>query len=256
MTWLRFILAATVLILARPAMAQTPQTGTFAVTDTPAALIGNQATAYAAMTSVDTPVTFVVHVPATYDPSHPPGILAYISPTASGDMPAGWADVLDRDNLIWISARDSGNDVETRRRIYDVILALAVVQHRYAFDGRRVYLAGFSGGGRTASEMMATAPYLFDGAIYICGAEFHRARTDELAARMMDDRYVFVTGGGDFNRSEIRSTWRAYVKAGAGQAHLMDLDKLPHVLPDADGLAAAITALDTADSQVESTKTP
>ena len=244
MTWFRHIVIVAALAFAWPAAAQTPQTGTFIVSDTPIALIEDRAQAWAPTTRVDAKISWVVHVPPAYDPARPPGIVVYISSTSSGDVPKDWDGVLDRDNLIWISARDAGNDEETRRRIYDAILALALVQKRYAYDPQRLYVAGFSGGGRTASTLMATAPYLFNGALYICGVDVIKAETPDLAARMISNRYVFMTGGGDFNHAEVKAAYKAYLKAGAMNSHLMDLKRLEHVLPAADDFAAALDLLD------------
>lgn len=234
-------LAVATLAFAGHGQAQALQTGTYTLKATAGEII-NGDPAYAGLLPADTQEEWVVHVPPAYSPKSPPGILVYISPTAAADVPPHWDTAIDDTNLIWISAAHSGNDVLLSRRVADALVGLKAVEDRYAHDARRVYIAGFSGGGRAASRVMSNLPGIFTGAIYICGGD---SWPDGAAVeRMTRARYVFMTGPDDFNRSEVRSLYGAYLKAGMTQAKLMDLVYLGHDLPAASDLGAAIAFLD------------
>jgi hypothetical protein len=114
----------------------------------------------------DEAIEWQVYVPETYDPEHPAGILTYISPTQKGSIPPQWKTLLDEQNLIWIGANNSGNKVRVQRRMAYALTAPAVINKSYQIDDARVYLAGFSGGGRVASMVAAEYPEIFKGAIF------------------------------------------------------------------------------------------
>ena len=79
---------------------------------------------------------------------------------------------MDEHNLIWISANKSGNRVLVSRRVMKAILALNAIQQEYALDETRIYVAGFSGGGKIASMIATDYANTFDGGLFICGVEF------------------------------------------------------------------------------------
>ena len=92
-----------------------------------------------------------LYVPENYDPDSPPGLLVFTHPTDSGRMPGRYRELLEERNLIWIGANRSGNQVRVARRASLALLATAMADRNYRIDASRVYVSGFSGGGRTAS---------------------------------------------------------------------------------------------------------
>jgi hypothetical protein len=121
--------------------------------------------------SADEDVTWRMYFPDSYTPSEPAGLLVYVSPTPKGQMPRGWQPVFDEQNLIFISADRSGNRTSTKRRMLFAALAPYVVSDKYEIDASRIYVSGFSGGGKVASLAAIHFANLFAGAMYICGAE-------------------------------------------------------------------------------------
>ena len=187
---------------------------------------------------------WAVYVPESYDPESPAGLLVFISPTDAGRMPGRYRQVLDDNNLIWIGANQSGNRVRVARRISLALLATAIADSKYRIDASRVYVSGFSGGGRTASAVAPEYPQLFTGAIYICGVNFWDGRKPTQLDRVRDNRYVFLTGSKDFNRSETRRVHRAYRRAEVDNVMLLEVAGMDHRMPPPEDLAQAITFLD------------
>ncbi|MEX0976654.1 MAG: hypothetical protein WDZ50_06120 [Woeseia sp.] len=92
--------------------------------------------------STDEILEWQMYVPADYDPSRPSGLLVYISPTRSGDIPRSWRQVLDRHNVIWIAADRSGNSELVARRLILALLATSAARKHYAIDAERIYISG------------------------------------------------------------------------------------------------------------------
>lgn len=185
-----------------------------------------------------------LYVPGNYDPDLPAGLLVFISPTDSGRMPRRYQSVLDEKNLIWIGANHSGNRVRVARRVSLALLATALADRHYRIDASRVYVSGFSGGGRTASAVAPEYAQIFTGAIYICGVNFWDGRKPKRLDQVRDNRYVFLTGNKDFNRAETRSVHRAYRRADVDNVLLLEVPGMDHRMPPAEDLASAITFLD------------
>jgi predicted peptidase len=159
-------------------------------------------------------------------------------------MPGRYKPILAEENLIWIGANHSGNRVRVARRISLALLATALADREFSIDASRVYVSGFSGGGRTASAVAPEYPQIFKGAIYICGVNFWNSRKPKELGRVRDNRYVFLTGKEDFNRSETRRVLRAYQRADVEEVLLLEVPGMDHRMPPAHDLAAAIDYLD------------
>lgn len=193
---------------------------------------------------VDQEVRWRVRVPAQHDDVSS-GVLVFVHPHDSGEPRSDWLDVLERRNLIWISADASGNDVPANRRMLMALMGLDVAQRDFSVDPHRRYIAGMSGGGRVASATITSAPQLFDGAIYIVGVDFWNSFAATQVERIAANRYVFITGARDFNREPTRRVYRRYRDAGVQQVLLMDLAGLGHEYPGAAALDKALGFLDT-----------
>lgn len=189
------------------------------------------------------PVSWEIFVPPGYAADKPPGLLVYISPIQSGRLPQGWEGVLQKHNLIWASANQSGNQVAVQRRALFAVIAPTLVEQDYVIDRERVYVTGMSGGGKMASMVATDHAHIFKGAIYNCGVEFWDVEPRRLEA-VKANRYVFVTGEYD---QALRPTKRAhsrYRKAGVTQVKLMVIDGMGHENPPPREFEEAIEFLD------------
>lgn len=195
----------------------------------------------------DAKINYQVYVPESYDPEEPPGVLVYVSPMPLGQMPNGWQPLFDDENLIYISADRSGNRTLTKRRMLFAALAPYILAQNYEIDPARVYVSGFSGGGKVASIAAIQFANLFTGAVYICGVEFWSEIPPDLHDRVMSNRYVFLTGGRDFNRDLTNKIYDRYERAGVANIDLMTISGMGHDEPGREDFRAAIQYLDKRD---------
>lgn len=196
---------------------------------------------------VDAEVTWKMYVPESYDPANPAGLMVYISPSQKGWMPRSWQEVIDESNLIWIGANESGNEVLVAQRMLYAVIAPQVAEARYRIDAGRIYLSGFSGGGKVAGMVAANFANLFRGAIFICGAEFWREELPRYFANMEQNRYVFLTGSDDFNRDLTYRVFFRYENAGLENIDLINVPRMSHQNPDTRYFRKAIEFLDQRD---------
>jgi len=249
-TMKRFLIACTLLAVIIPAAvpehaAPLARTGTY--TDkVPAegALRPEWAPIFSEAFRPGTSIEFELYVPKTYDPSKPAGILTYISPSRSGAIPNTWKRVIDQRNLIWVSVDHSGNDRTVQRRMAEALASADYVRNHYRTDETRTYIAGFSGGGRMASMISYYFADLFEGALYICGANTFPEQDPVAIARMRMNRFVFLTGTEDFNEDDTRGVFDRYKAAGMDGIKIMVVQNLHHELPRGKDFDTAMDWLD------------
>ena len=192
----------------------------------------------------DEAITWRMFVPDTYDPDKPAGLVVYISPTKRGYMPRGWQPVFYQENLIWISADSSGNNVNSKRRMLFAVVGPQIAAENYRIDPNRVYLAGFSGGGKMAAMVSIHFANLFKGGLYIGGTEFWSEDPPALFSNVVENRYVFLAGDDDFNRGLTTRIYNRYKKAGVPNIKLMIIPNMAHSTPGRDDFQEAIDFLD------------
>lgn len=212
---------------------------------------------------------FVLYVPA-HAPAGGYGLLVFVPPWDEAQLPHGWAPVLDRYGVIFVSAARSGNSADVvGRREPLALLAADNVMKRYRVDPQRVYIGGFSGGSRIALRLALAYPDLFRGALLNAGSDPLDAGPPSPPARALLERFqestriVLVTGEHDalhlsMDRASLESMseWcvfdtAAEITPGAGHelagpaALARALDALAsHLPPDAARLAGCRDALD------------
>ncbi len=199
------------------------------------------------MVSPDDTVSWSVHVPESYDPTRPAGLLVYISPTNRGWMPRAWSSVIDEKNLIWIAADDAGNRVPVARRMVLATVAPGIIQESYAIDPDRIYLSGFSGGGKVSGMVAPEFAHTFRGAIYVGGAAFWARDEHPYIDQIRDNRYVFVAGDSDFNLELTERIHHRYRGAGVEHIKLMIIRGMGHDTPGKSDFRRAIEFLDARD---------
>ena len=242
---LQSIFIAVVLVAAAEPTSAEPLRGEVSLSATAHELLGDDSTElFGSAIDPGEVIEWELYVPGNYDPNSPAGLLVFISPTRSGKMPRRYQAVLDEKNLIWIGANHSGNRVRVARRISLALLATALADRNYGIDPSRVYVSGFSGGGRTASALAPEYAQIFKGAIYICGVNFWNGRKPKKLDQVRKNRYVFLTGKEDFNRAETRRVHRAYRRADVENVLLLEVAGMDHRMPPVEAVETAITFLD------------
>ena len=149
---------------------------------------------------------FIAYVP-TRRPPHGYALLVFVPPWEDARLPPGWAPVLDRYGVIFVSAARSGNAAPVLdRREPLALLAAHGVAARYSIDSDSVFVAGFSGGARVALRLALAFPDVFRGAILNAGSDAIGDPQIPLPPKglfgrfQQSSRLVYVTGEGDMSQ--------------------------------------------------------
>lgn len=221
-----------------------PQTDSFSASHAATALLGDRAASYGELFDPAEEITWQYYVPPDYSPDKPAGLLVYISPTRSGAMPREWRSVMVKHNMIWIGADRSGNRTKVPRRVLLSLLGVELVKRDYVVDEDRIYLSGFSGGGRVASMAVIDNAHIFTGGLFFCGADLWHLDDSPNIDAMKENRYVLVTGALDQALEPVKKTYRGYRRAGIKQTKLMIIRDMGHSTPRRSGFAKALAFLD------------
>ncbi len=194
--------------------------------------------------------TFVVYVPAQRPPDGY-ALMVFVSPWPQGLLPRGWAPVLDRFGMIFVSATQSGNEenVVTRREPL-ALLAAANIAHRYKVDPDRLYVGGFSGGARVALRLALQYPDVFRAALLDAGSDPIGVTPDFLPAQDLlyrfqeSTRLVFVTGAEDIVRLDmVAASTRSLRQHCVFDVDVRTTPRAGHEIADAEALTGALAAL-------------
>ncbi|HLZ98979.1 MAG TPA: hypothetical protein VKP66_13650, partial [Steroidobacteraceae bacterium] len=146
---------------------------------------------------------FTVYVPANA-PADGYGLLVFIPPWENAALPPGWAAVLERHGVIFVSAANSGNDANVLdRREPLALLAAHNIAQRFHVDPQRTYIGGYSGGSRIALRLALGFPDVFRGAFLNAGsdpigdAELPLPPADLFSLFQETSRIVYISGQND-----------------------------------------------------------
>ena len=235
--------------MAQAATANEPaviQTGEFQLSTTMLQVVGESTARNAQkIVAADEPLSWDIYVPDDYRPNNPPGLMVYISPTPSGEIPRDWKTVMEEHNLIWVAANGSGNSVMVSRRALFAMVAPTLIQKQYKIDPERVYLSGLSGGGKMASMVATDNAHLFKGAIYNCGVDFWQQDPPKRFEQIKQNHYVFVTGTLDQALEPTKKVYKQYRQAGVENIKLMVIRNMTHRNPNRFKFSEAIEFLDS-----------
>jgi pimeloyl-ACP methyl ester carboxylesterase len=156
----------------------------------------------------DQPIDLAQERFTVFVPSHAQargfGLLVFVPPWENAMLPRGWAEILDRRGVIFVSAENSGNGANVLdRREPLALLAAHNTMQRYRVDPQRIYIGGFSGGSRIALRLALGFPDLFRGAFLNAGSDpIGDAQTPlppaELFSRFQEmTRIVYISGQDD-----------------------------------------------------------
>jgi hypothetical protein len=195
---------------------------------------------------------FAVYAPAAYDGHERWGLVVYISPDDQQEgPPGGWEQVLGDAKLLFICPQQDGNDQPGNRREGLAVIAALEVEKFYSIDPARVYIAGFSGGARTASGVAFHQSDIFHATIQCCGSDFYKAVpkvavTDsdlqknpgtyglldadpqEVANAKKSVKFVLTTGSEDFREHYIHDIYDGGFQAEGFNSTLLDVHGTGH----------------------------
>lgn len=202
---------------------------------------------------------FELLLPKNHDPGKPYGLFIWIGAGGPG-IPEDWDAVLAEKEIIFVAARNSGNNRDIFDRIRMAIDANHNLRQLYNIDGRRVYVSGHSGGSRVASMIGVAWGEMFSGTICFMGVNFYTDLAAEdgktyglsylpdeeiLGLAKKHCRYALVTAEKDFNRPNTRAAFaEGFKKEGFGAVKLFEVTELGHGIPPAKWLSEALDFLD------------
>lgn len=192
---------------------------------------------------------FFLSVPPSSETGEARSLLVWLSPTDRGDL---WFErvraLLERRNVVFVAAHRAGNRRAKWDRMGLALDAAEVLVEELGVDRQRVWVGGYSGGGRLASHLAWLYPDVFHGAIVGFGCDspwslpvpgepgkVFRASfplPDDLAV-LANRRFVLATGSADFNRVECRAVFETMHDAGM-EATFVELASAGH----SEGLSA------------------
>lgn len=204
--------------------------------------------------------SFHVIVPRDYTGNEPYGLLVWINSGDGGGPPGGWEAVLAKHKIIWIGANQSGNKRNSTARFGLALDAVHNMNKRYCIDSRRIYVSGFSGGGRCASMVGIVYPDVFSGAFYNMGCNFYKQLDagknrfwkgfwdhydQKIIVKSRQVRLVFMTASKDFNRDQTKRAYEASLQDGFRRSLYLEVPDGGHATPPPDWFEKGIVFLDS-----------
>jgi predicted esterase len=197
---------------------------------------------------------FQIIVPTTFSTNVPWGLLVWISPGDSPDIPPDWETELAKQQVLFVGAYKSGNRRDVVERSGLALDAAFNMRQLYKIDPKRVCVGGFSGGGRVASMVGIAYPDVFTGSICVCGVNFYTdvasggnnwPRSFNPDAAMLTQakgrRFILLTGEHDFNRDNTGDICRGgFEREGFTHVRYVEVPGLKHALPSAEVMGAAL----------------
>ncbi len=196
---------------------------------------------------------FTVYVPPGAPPKNGYGLLVFVPSWREQGLPLLWQEPLNRHELIFVSAANSGNDVKILdRRLPLALLAYENVRAQYPLDPKRVYIGGISGGSRAALATALAYPDVFHGALLNAGSDpiggeagIYLPPADLFREFQEQTRLIYVTGDADevnllddeVSRASMRD-WCVF------NIEVRIVRRLGHQLLDPTSLRLALDALD------------
>ena len=200
---------------------------------------------------------FHVVVPETYSPGATNwGLFVWVSPGDSPKLPADWEAVLARHHLLFIGAYNSGNPRDAFDRFRLAVDASLNMRLRFRIDPKRIYISGFSGGGRVASMLAVGYADIFTGTIAICGVNFYGDATGPdgavfersyepdpalAALARRNGHFALITGDRDPNRANTQAVHeQGFKKNGFSHVLYLEVPQMGHSMPAAEWLDKAL----------------
>ena len=200
----------------------------------------------------------LVRVPDEYDPKHPAGLLVWISPSPDGAPPRAFDQALDRFGIIAVGPADADNNRHVSDRFQLAFDAIATCTERFHIDPDRIYLTGFSGGGRITSMLWGCYPDIVSGCIPIGGLNAYAAAPagggrhwpakynkppGSVMRLLRTSRLAPMTGPPDFNYENTLACARVMERDGL-DIRVFDYEDMGHTLPIPERFTEAFTWMD------------
>ena len=215
--------------------------------------------------------TIHLYIPPGYDGSEPYGLLVYINPGGRGEAPEQWLSVLEEKKLIWVGPDNIGNNRAPVHRIAISLDCAWNLPHKhYHIHPDRIYVSGFSGGGRISSWVALNYPEAVNGMIAQGGIDywmnlpvpdqpntmwpqkFQRPAPGPNFVKMLrQNRHAMIIGTEDPNYQQTVVTAEMMTRQRLSHVLLIEMPGKPHVPGGPEELTQAIDFLDAPISAEE-----
>jgi predicted esterase len=187
----------------------------------------------------DTSQTYTLYLPSGYDPAGRHPALLVFDPRGRSRLAAElFREAAERHGWVILSSSDTRSDGPMEPNVRALNALWPEVHHRYATDPRRIYAAGFSGGGMLAWAL-ARATGEVAGVVAV-GARFG---PPERGAPLRVTTFG-AAGDADFNLLEMRDAHR--LLAGWGASERLETFAGPHTWLPSELAALAVDWLELA----------
>ena len=166
-----------------------------------------------------------------------------------------------------LACHDAGNDRNPRNHQAGTLerfrLALDAsynMRLRYRISPKRIYVSGFSGGGRVASMLGVAFSDVFTGAIPICGVNFYmtisaggdqvwepsyKTQSRYLEPAKTKGCFVLVTGSSDVNRPQTAAIYeQGFKQYGFAHVQYLEVPGMGHAIPPGQYLDQSLRFLE------------
>ncbi len=210
--------------------------------------------------------SYLVRLPAGFDPTHPTrkyGLITSIESGSPPSLPAAYAATLDEYNLIWIAGHGIGNSTFTDIRRGVALMGVFRLLELYpSIDRQNIFVSGSSGGARTSNMLLYQRSDVFRAALPRIGASIPDLIPDwtvgDQTAGTADNGYeyggsgtlalaphlrtTFFTAATDFRRAEITGVYR-YGHLNLGNTTQLIFGSGGHADPGADNFREMVDFL-------------
>lgn len=192
-------------------------------------------------------VSWELYVPKNYNPKYPPGVFVFLHSQDQGKMPDELKAVMEKYNLIWVSANKVGSTYPSSWREANTITGLTKVQEMYNVDKERTYISGCT---ELSGWMSVFRTDLFKGAVQIDQVTLWRPHTGSEKIEIASKNYfAFITGSQNLNQKTTKKTLREFKSHKFTNVKLMVVPGDIFGIPPADKMDEAIEHVDTIASK-------
>ena len=194
---------------------------------------------------------FLIYQPTAQPPPQGFALLVFVPPWQDARLPPGWAMVLERFGVVFVTAARSGNEENPiGRRVPLALLGAAEARRRFPIDPERTYVGGFSGGSRIALRVALAYPDVFRGVILDAGsdpigtAQVPLPPRDLFALFQSRTRVLFITGEHDSERlADDTQSVRSLHQWCVANVDQMVQPRMQHEIALPGALSQALTSL-------------
>ena len=194
--------------------------------------------------------TWELYVPKNYNPKYPPGVFVFLHSDDDGTIPDDLKPVMEKYNLIWVSANNVGSEYPNSWREASTITGLKKVREMYTVDDKRTYISGCT---ELSGWMSVFRSDLFYGAVQIDQVTLWRPHTSDAKIQAASKNYfVFITGTQNLNQKTTKKTLREFKSYKFKNVKFMKIpgdvfgiapaDKMDEAIAHVDSIAAKKTS--------------